>query len=743
MKLNDLVENIFRLDAQKRKGLAKLGIKIAHDLLYYFPARYEKISGEKDVYLAVKGDLIIARGVVSKIGMVKTRKRMGLVEAKIKDENGSAVKALWFNQPYVAKMLKEGDEVVLTGKISKNKKGEPYFSNPVFNKTYYGADRVNETEADKTIFYENLETVLNKNKQEREAVSAAEEDTNKFVSVYPETRGLTSKWLRFAIFRILKNLDDNEFIDPLPLPILKKYHLPNLKNSLLYLHNPKSIKNSEAAKKRFSFQEIFLIQLQRIKDRAIRNSKPCFKVEVDYDELKEFIDELPFTLTGAQKKAIFRIVEDFKKKEPMSRLLHGDVGSGKTIVALAACFIIVKNGYQAVYMVPTEILARQHFETFIKFLPEDIKMGLLTSSICEKFPSKVNLNNSVHVSKARLKKWAMDGEIKILIGTHSLIQKEIQFKNAALAVIDEQHRFGVSQRLKIVRKNEERIPHFLSMTATPIPRTLALTVYGDLDLTLLDEMPAGRKEVMTYIVPPSERYRAYEQIREEIKNGRQAYIICPRIEAEEIEESGIKSGTAEDRKEMKAVKKEWKKLSQEVYPEFKIEMLHGKMKPKEKEKIMSEFKSGDIKILVSTSVIEVGIDIENANCILIEGASRFGLAQLHQLRGRVLRSSYQAHCFVLSETNSVNILKRLAALKQAKNGFELAEYDLKFRGAGGLSGKKQWGLTDIGMEALKNIKMVEAARLEAAELLKNDFELKKYPLLKEKMEKYKEELHWE
>lgn len=734
MKLNDLIENIFRLDERKRKGLAKLGIKTVYDLLCHFPSRYEKISGVRNIYEAEKGDLITARGVISKIGTVKTRKRIGLTEAKIMHENGGKIKALWFNQPYVAKILKEGDEIILTGKISENKKGEPYFSNPVFNKANYGTDRVYETEITKTIFYENLETVSNKSGQ------TALEDTNEFISIYPETRGLTSKWLRFAVFRSLKNLDDSEFTDLIPFPILKKYHLPNLKNSLIYLHNPKSIKNSEAARKRFSFQEIFLIQLQRIRDRIVRNSKPCFKVEVDYDELKKFISFLPFELTGAQKKAIFRIAEDFKKKEPMSRLLHGDVGSGKTIVALAACFIIIQNGYQAVYMAPTEILARQHFETFLKFLPKSVKIGLITSSICEKFPSKVSPGKPVHVSKARLKKWALDGEIKILIGTHSLIQDKIQFKNAAIVVIDEQHRFGVSQRLKIVKKNEERIPHLLSMTATPIPRTLALTVYGDLDLTLLDEMPKGRKAVATYIVPPGERYRAYEQIREEIKRGRQAFVVCPRIEAEENEPS---EETIEGKKEMKAVKKEWEKLSLEVFPEFKIEMMHGKMKPKEKEKIMSEFKAGEIKILVSTSVIEVGVDIENANCILIEGAERFGLAQLHQLRGRVLRSSYQAHCFVLSETNSVNILKRLAALKKAKNGFELAEYDLKFRGAGELSGKKQWGISDIGMEALHNLKMVEAARFEARELLKNDFELKKYPLLKEKMEERKKGLHWE
>jgi len=315
-------------------------------------------------------------------------------------------------------------------------------------------------------------------------------------------------------------------------------------------------------------------------------------------------------------------------------------------------------------------------------------------------------------------------------------------------VIDEQHRFGVNQRLKLVSKSE-KIPHLLSMTATPIPRTLALTIYGDLDLTLLNEMPPGRKQAATYIVPPEEKHRAYEHIKEEIKSGRQAYIVCPRIEAEQTEAEGIEAEGTEDgtfsaeKSEMKAVKKEYEILSETVFKDFNLGILHGKLLPKEKKRTLLDFRDKKIDILIATSVIEVGIDIPNVNCILIEGADRFGLAQLHQLRGRTLRSSYRAHCFVASGKNSIKILKRLSALTKAKNGFELSEYDLKFRGPGELAGRKQWGISDMGMEALKNIKMVEAARNEAQKILKNDFNLSKTPSLKEKVKKIKNAIHLE
>lgn len=719
MKLNDLVENFFRLDAVKKNGLARLKIKTIEDLLRYFPSRYEKIHefqsvGDVQTAEITKGNLVSLKGKILKIENKKTRKRAGLILADVSDGVNS-LKLIWFNQPYITKIIKEGDILTLTGKISQNKKGELYFSNPSFSK--YAEDGVFGLHGSPIAV--------------------------QIYPVYSETRGITSKWIHFTIIKTLKELNKNEseIRDFIPAEILKKYHLPDLKSAYLYIHNSKNLKNSEAARKRFAFEEIFLIQLSRIQNRLLRNLSPSFKIDIDYNDLKEFINSFGFKLTNAQKKAIFKISEDFKKNEPMSRLLHGDVGSGKTVVAIAASYISCRNGLQVAYMAPTEILARQHFNTFINFFGNSGRIGLITSSVCEKFPSKVSVGKSAHVSRVRMLKWVKEGDIKILIGTHSLIQEKVLFKNLGLVVIDEQHRFGVSQRFKIVSKNQTEVPHLLSMSATPIPRTLALTIYGDLDLTLLDEMPPNRKKIITYIVPPSERQRAYEQIREEIKAGRQAYIICPRIELKTEDENEANGNKIKI--EMKAVKDEYEKLSKNVFQELTLGILHGKLNPKEKEKIMSDFKNKKIDILISTSVIEVGIDIPNANCMLIEGADRFGLAQLHQLRGRVMRSSYQSYCFVLSESNSLKTLKRLASLKKAENGFELAEYDLKFRGAGELSGRKQWGVSDIAMEGLTNIKMVEAARDSAFNLLSEDLNLKNHPVLKEKAEVYNSALHWE
>ncbi len=705
MKLNDKIAEHFKLNIWQKKGLAKLKLETIEDLLRHTPSRYIEPSKKTMIEDAIKGDNVILEGNLTEIKSQKSwRKKINFTEAYLKDDSGK-IKVIWFNQPYISKIIREGEIVSLNGKISQNKK-ELYLANPDFNKKEFPAAPVLETH---------------------------------FIPQYPETRGLSAKWVRFAIAKILGLINKSEFKDFIPDYILKKYHLPNFSNSILSIHNPRNFGNSEAARKRFAFEEIFLIQLAKIKEKILINSKSSFKIEVDYEKLKSFIHSFPFKLTDAQRKAIFHVAEDFKKNIPMTRLLHGDVGSGKTVVAIAASFLTVENKYQTAYMAPTEILARQHFETFISLgnLFRDnlsaapLKIGLITSSECKKFPSKVNPKKSTHISKNQLLKWVKSGEINILIGTHSLIQNKVIFKNLAFTIIDEQHRFGVNQRLKIVRKNNDKVPHLLSMTATPIPRTLALTIYGDLDLTLLDEMPPERKPVITYIVPPKDRFRAYEHIKEEIKNGRQAYIVCPRIE------------TGSEKLEVRNVKDETERLKKEIFPEFEIAMLHSKLLPKEKEKIMNGFKEKKIDILVSTSVIEVGVDVPNANCILIEGADRFGLAQLHQLRGRVLRSGNQSFCFVLSDSPTVAVLKRLAVLKQAKNGFELAENDLKFRGPGAIFGKKQWGISDLGMEALKNIKMVEAARCEALEILKKDLELKSFPDLKQKILSYETNLHWE
>jgi ATP-dependent DNA helicase RecG len=435
--------------------------------------------------------------------------------------------------------------------------------------------------------------------------------------------------------------------------------------------------------------------------------------------------------------------------------------------------IVRSTNLQIAYMCPTEILATQHFESFIQYFSYmPIQIGLITGSGCRKFPSKVNPKGWTDISKNQLLEWVRNGEIAVLIGTHALIQKTVNFKNLAYVIIDEQHRFGTAQRAKLVKKagvDIERIaieagknksnasqnknnqnqggqnnqtnqsvsaPHLLSMTATPIPRTLALTMYGDLDLTLLDEIPAGRKPIITELVLPDKRDEVYEKIRIELKAGRQMYVICPRIdEPDPDKEEAIIA---------KSVKEEAKRLKKTIFKEFEIGVLHGKLKDSEKERVMIDFKSGKIQILVATSVVEVGVNVPNATMIIIEGAERFGLSQLHQLRGRVLRSTHQAYCFIFSDTKTKKSLERLNALKNSSNGFELAEEDLKLRGPGDLYGFQQWGVSDIGMDALKNIKMVEIARNEAKEMIEKDYDLKNSPLLKEKLdERKKEQIHFE
>jgi len=363
-----------------------------------------------------------------------------------------------------------------------------------------------------------------------------------------------------------------------------------------------------------------------------------------------------------------------------------------------------------------------------------VQVGLITGSGCRKFPSKVNPDGWTAISRPQLLKWVANGEIPILIGTHALIQKTVKFKNLALVVIDEQHRFGTMQRRKLVRK-DNIAPHLLSMTATPIPRTLALTIYGDLDLSLLAEMPQGRKEIITEIIPPDKREETYEKIRKELQAGRQLFVICPRIFEPDPEKElalNAKSAVAEA-----------KRLKKEVFPEYEIGLLHSKMSKEKKEEVMQAFAENKLNILCATSVVEVGVNVPNATMIIIEGAERFGLSQLHQLRGRVIRSTYQAYCYIFAEAKSEKTLARLKALKTAKNGFELSELDLSLRGAGLLSGGKQWGISDLGMEAIKNIKMVEAARSEAIRFIEKDPELSEYPLLKEKVREKAGEFHFE
>ncbi len=703
MNLSDPIADHFRITERQKTALKKIGLKTIEDLLFYLPHRHESFSERKNIIDLTEGDKTTVFGRVVEIKKNRAmRRRLYYTEATIGDFT-STVKAIWFNQPYIEKILAKGDKVALTGKITHGKSGL-YLSNPTYEK-------VNE--------YEDL------------GEGAA------LLAIYSETPGISSKWLRFAIQKSLKSIGKETLQDPIPVNVLEKYHLPSIYSSLIYIHTPQRLGDAEVARKRFAFEEIFFIQLARLKEREEFKKHHSFKISVGQKEMEAFLKIFPFELTPSQKKSVGQILEDFGKDEPMSRLLEGDVGSGKTAVAVAATFAAVQSGYQVAYMAPTEILANQHFKSFINYFSQlrlTTKIGLITSSGAFKYPSKVNPTQPTPISKSQLLKWVISGEIPILIGTHSLIQKNVKFKKLAFVIIDEQHRFGTRQRAKLVKDKSSAAPHLLSMTATPIPRTLALTIYSDLDLSLLDEMPSGRQKVITQIVHPDNRASTYEFIREKIKEGRQLFVICPRINEPDA--------TKENALYAKAVKEEAKRLEAEIFPEFEVGILHGKMTPKEKDEALEDFRKNKTHILVATSVVEVGIDIPNATMIIIEGAERFGLAQLHQLRGRVIRGTHQPYCFVFTDSHSEKTHQRLHALEHAQNGFELAEYDLELRGTGELSGTKQWGVSDIGMEALKNIKMVEAAREESQKILARDPELNKYPLIAKRLEE-QEKTHFE
>lgn len=728
MDFKSRIEENSRLAPPQRAALKKLGIKTLDDLLYHFPVRYGNTSEMKNIAALAQGETAVVFGKISGLKMSKGFKtKIAMADGLVEDDTGK-IKAVWFNQPYLAKMTAEGAFVRVEGKVSARKKnGELYFSNP------------------------KIEVVAKLPTGVGDSLFGADGEAHTLYPVYPESRGITSNWMYHAIQKIFKAGILENLPDPIPTDILKKYNLPGIKTALVWIHAPKKAADAEAARKRFSFEEVFLIQLEKQRAKKEWQKNKSFAIEHAEEHIAKFTSRFSFPLTGAQTRAIDTVLGDFKKGHAMSRLLEGDVGSGKTAVAATTVYSVTTSRptgqnfgtLQTAYMCPTEILAAQHFESFISYFRHlPIQIALITGSGCRKFPSKVNPEGWTNISRTQLLKWVANGEIPILIGTHALIQKSVKFKNLAYVIIDEQHRFGTTQRQKLVRK-DHIAPHLLSMTATPIPRTLALTVYGDLDLTLLDEMPAGRKPVITEIVLPTHRETVYEKIRAELRAGRQTYVICPRIDVPDPEKEAAVIA--------KSVTEEAEQLQKSVFPEYKIGILHGKMPTKGrsasggiyKDEVMEDFKSGKIDILCATSVVEVGVNVPNATVIVIEGAERFGLAQLHQLRGRVIRSSHQAYCYVFAETKTAKTLERLRALKTAKNGFELAEFDLKFRGAGELSGGKQWGVSDIAMEALQNLKMVEAARQEAARLIDDDPALSRFPTLAAAVKSRGSDVHFE
>lgn len=701
-KLSQKLDAIKGIGPYYLKRFKKLKLETVEDLIYYFPFRYDDFSQIKNIEDLVPGETATIGGEILEIKSRRTwKKRMFLTEAIIQDLTG-AIKAIWFNQPFIARNIKKGQKVSLAGKVLFE--DGIYFSSPVYE-----------------IIRPGLEINL--------------KHTAGFIPVYPETRGLTSKAIRFFINKVLEKIE--KIPDALPQNLKKKYNLPEINQTLKQIHFPKDKSVIGLSNKRLAFEDLFLLQLTLIKNKLKLKKQLAPKIKEGWEIIKNWTEKLPYELTEDQKKIIFSIGQDLFSGKPMNRLLQGDVGSGKTVVAAAGAILTLNSGYQVGFMSPTEILARQHFKTITKELLKDFSWPVILCIAKEKRIFDQGLDGPI--SKNSVLKILEGRKPCLVIGTQAIIQKEINFKKLGLVVIDEQHRFGVDQRAHLTKQDMEITPHLLSLTATPIPRTLTLTLYGDLDISVLKQMPKGRREIKTSIIPPTKRKEAYDFIREEIKKDHRAFVVCPRIEKDETDISMAKLLQLE----IRTVKKEYEKLSKKIFPDLSVGMIHGKMKSAEKDEIMTKFKSGEIKILVSTTVIEVGIDIPEATVILIEGAERFGLAQLHQLRGRVGRSCHQSYCFLFTESPAKQSNQRLKALTQTMSGFELAEKDLEIRGPGELFGTMQSGWPDLAMKAIKNPELVEQTKNEALDLLKKDVNLKSYPVLKNKLEEFRKKIHLE
>lgn len=708
LTLNTDITKINRVGLATAKKLKKIGIETINDLLFYFPFRYDDFSQKTLIKDLKPEERVNITGVIELIQSKRSpRKRMNITEALISDGT-ETVRAVWFNQPFIAKSLRAGNKVSLSGKVKNDSIGF-LMRSPIYEKIY-ASDEANSEQEKK------LQNV----------------HTQGVVPNYHLTQNLTQKQVRFLIKQVIGLADQVD--DYLPEEVYQRQNLLELKAAIKKIHFPRNKNEIKEAQKRLAFNELFLIQLQSQMLKQNAQSSVSELIKFHEKETKKLVEALPFRLTNSQKKSAWEIIQDLGKNKPMTRLLEGDVGSGKTIVACLAMFNVALSKKQSVLMVPTEILAKQHFESISKlFSDSELKIGIITRSFRDAdWDLKSKTNNS--------RKKEITENADIIIGTHALIQEDINFKNLALAIIDEQHRFGVGQRKTLLKKSQNcnsissadktQSPHLLSMTATPIPRSLTLALYGDLDISVINEMPQGRKKIITKIVNENKRPKAYQFIREKIAEGQQAFVVCPLIDIS-------------DKLGVKSVKEEYQKLNELIFPEIKIEFLHGKMKAKEKNEIMERFLDNKTKILVSTSVIEVGIDVPNATIMIIEGAERFGLAQLHQFRGRVGRGDQQSYCLLFTENEEQKTLQRLRALEQLDNGFELAKIDLKFRGPGEVYGSLQKGFPELKIASLFDYELMKKAQNEALTILEKNKNLEEYPKLKEKIDLKTENVHLE
>ena len=661
--------------------MAKMGVATYRDALFHFPFRHDDFSRQATVAELLGGLEQTVHVTVESASERPMGKRMKSTEATVYDETGS-VRAVWFNQPFLARTFRPGVKLALSGRVGLFR-NRPVLENPEYE-FLNGGDTTH---------------------------------TGRLVPVYPLTDGLyqrtTRRIIRSAIDRGLPLIE--EFLPP---DTMQRATLVDRRTAIGHFHFPDDDADKDRARRRLAFEELLLMQLGVLaRRRDWHDQNDGLPMTVDLPILERFRALLPYTLTGAQDRSLSEILNDMERDKPMSRLLQGEVGSGKTVVATAALLVALANGYQGALMAPTEVLAEQHFQTITRILSpaaveeDDDERGPFRGfrGLLDR-PLRIALlvGSQTRGEKRALHSLIRQGAVDIAIGTHALIQEGVEFANLGLAIVDEQHRFGVEQRAALRSKGPS--PHLMVMTATPIPRTLALTLYGDLDISTIDELPPGRQEIKTRALTPQQRNSAYEFIRDQVKQGRQAFVICPLVEES-------------DAIEARAATVEHERLSRDVFPELRVGLLHGRMKPQEKDAVMTSFRDGDVDILVSTAVVEVGIDVPNATVMMVDGAERFGMSQLHQYRGRVGRGEHQSYCILLSDSRGVEARQRLEIVERTRDGFELAEEDLKLRGPGEFFGTRQSGVLDVKMAQLSDTRLLEQAREEASRLFENDADL--------------------
>mgnify|MGYP001075365356 FL=1 len=664
LNLDSNIQFIKGVGEKRAKLFNSLGIFCVDSLIHFYPRKYEDWSASKSLEAVKSGETVsIKATLITPVKEAMIRRGLTLFKCKFSDGE-NVISVTIFNNKYLAKSLRIYEDYYLYGKIEKSL----------------------------------LNFSMNSPKIEKA------ENILAIQPVYPAKEKLTSR----SISKIMKTALDElgEIEETLDDEIMQKYSLISLDKAIKNIHFPNSADDYLPARKRLIFEELLTLQLGLLKLKSNKKSETALVIKDDYSS--EFEKLLPFNLTNAQKRTISECLQDMKSKYPCNRLVQGDVGSGKTAVAASLIYSVIKNGYQATMMAPTEILATQHYESLLKILaPAGINIRLLTGST----PAK---------EKKEIKKALFDGEIDLIIGTHALIQNDVAFKNLALVITDEQHRFGVKQRAQLAEKGED--VHTIVMSATPIPRTLGLILYGDLDISILDELPPGRQEIRTDVVDSRYHKRLYKFIKDAIARGEQCYIVCPAVEENE---TNIKS--AEELAD---------ELANGEFKGYNLGILHGKMKPKDKEAIMKSFASGKVSLLVATTVVEVGVDVPNATIMVIENAERFGLSTLHQLRGRVGRGNKKSYCVLVSDAKGETARERLMTMKKYSDGFKIADTDLKLRGPGDFFGSRQHGLPELKIaDMVEDMDTLQNAQECAKSILKNDFSLSNHPALKNQMNK--------